>query len=125
MKNREKYAEEIKNYNGDNFCGDFIRPIILKREHCRDISCTHCALFQVLWLDEEYEEAEVDWSKVEVDTPILVKNVEQEHWYKRYFAGYKNGKVSAWVNGATSWTALDEDDDYTWNYAKLAEGKGK
>ena len=32
MKNREKYAEEIKNYNGTNFCKDFIKPIIYKQE---------------------------------------------------------------------------------------------
>lgn len=121
MTNLEKYAEEIKSYGGNDFCRDFIRPIILKKEFCSVISCEQCIMMRTIWLMEEYEEPEVDWSKVEVDTPILVKNVEQEHWYKRYFAGYKNGKVSAWVNGATSWTALDEDDDYTWNYAKLAE----
>lgn len=126
MTNLEKYAEEIKNYKGDYFCGDFIKPIILKTDNCTDICCSRCNMLQMMWLMSQYtepEEPEVDWSKVEVDTPILVKNVEQEHWYKRYFAGYKNGKVSAWVNGATSWTALDEDDDYTWNYAKLAESE--
>lgn len=121
MTNLEKYAEEIKNYNGDNFCGDFIRPIILKREHCRDISCTHCALFQVLWLEEEYEEPEVDWSKVEVDTPILVRGIKNEEWNKRYFARYENGTIYAWVSGRTSWSSIDDDDVYAWKYVKLAE----
>lgn len=128
MTNLEKYAEEIKNYEGNDFCTEFIQPIILKyfNRTCDNTDCDQCHMLQMIWANEEYtepEEPEVDWSTVEVDTPILVKNVEQEHWYKRYFAGYKNGKVSAWVNGATSWTALDEDDDYTWNYAKLAEGE--
>lgn len=123
MKNYEKYADEIRGYNDIEFCKDFVKPYILKSDECAGIECIRCAMLQMLWLMEEYEEPETDWSKVAVDTPILVKNVEQEHWYKRYFAGYKNGKVSAWVNGATSWTALDEDDDYTWNYAKLAEGE--
>ena len=122
MTNLEKYAEEIKNYKDDNFCSDFVIPVILKGCKCFS-PCEQCRMLQTIWLMKEYTEPEVDWSKVEVDTPILVKNVEQESWYKRYFAGYKNGKVSAWVNGATSWTALDEDDDYTWNYAKLAEGE--
>lgn len=121
MTNLEKYSDEIRGYNDIEFCKDFVKPYILKSDECTGIDCIRCSMLQMLWLLEEYEEPEVDWSKVEVDTPILVKNVEQEHWYKRYFAGYKNGKVSAWVNGATSWTALDEDDDYTWNYAKLAE----
>ena len=125
MTNLEKYAEEIKNYKGYEFCKDFVKVKILNTLGLKcDIGCSRCDMLQMMWLMSEYtepEEPEVDWSKVEVDTPILVKNVEQEHWYKRYFAGYKNGKVSAWVNGATSWTALDEDDDYTWNYAKLAE----
>ncbi len=120
MKNREKYAEEIRNYRGENFCGDFIRPIILKREHCRDVSCTHCALFQVLWLDEEYTEPEVDWSKVEVNTPILVRDNESS-WFKRHFAKFENGKVYAWSDSCTSWTAYRNSDVTSWKYAKLAE----
>ena len=66
----------------------------------------------------EYEEPEVDWSKVEVDTPILVKNSEDEEWRKRHFAKYKNGNVYAWSDGLTSWTAYDK---MVWKYAKLAE----
>lgn len=124
MTNLEKYAEEIKNYNGDNFCGDFIRPIILKTEHCRDIGCTHCALLQVLWLDEEYtepEEPETDWSKVEVDTPILVRDVNHQDWERGYFAEYENGYVYAWKDGRTSWTTSGVEKK--WKYAKLAEGE--
>ena len=30
MKNYEKYADEIKEYNGYNICTDFIEPYILK-----------------------------------------------------------------------------------------------
>ena len=71
---------------------------------------------------KEYEEPETDWSKVEVDTPILVRDVENENWYRRYFAKYENGKVYAWINGVTSWSAT-EDRTTCWNYAKLAEGE--
>lgn len=47
MTNLEKYAEEIKNYNGDNFCGDFIRPIILKENIAETLAaliapCSKC-----------------------------------------------------------------------------------
>lgn len=64
------------------------------------------------------EEHEIDWYKVAADTPILVKNVENDNWVRRYFAKYENGIVRAWNSGATSWTG-----EYmtAWAYAKLAE----
>lgn len=68
------------------------------------------------------EELEVDWSKVAVDTPILVKDGTEENvWYKRHFADYKNGKVQAWNDGRTSFTA--GGSKCSWYYAKLAEVK--
>lgn len=63
----------------------------------------------------------VDWSKVAVDTPILVKQYEQDEWEKRHFAYFKDGKVYAWLCGATSWSADYEGDTTDWNFAKLAE----
>ena len=120
MKNYEKYADEIREYKGDKFCTDFIEPYILKsiNAKCTDTSCSKCHLYRMLWLLEEYEE--VDWSKVEVDTPILVRDCECEKWLKRYFAEYKDGVVYAWNCGATSW---NEDYMTGWKYAKLAESE--
>ena len=118
MKNYEKYADEIREYKGTRFCKDFIEQHILKSGDCTDVGCARCKMLQMLWLMEEYEEPEVDWSKVEVDTPILVKNSEDEEWRKRHFAKYKNGNVYAWSDGLTSWTAYDK---MVWKYAKLAE----
>lgn len=63
----------------------------------------------------------VDWSKVKVDTPILVKQCEQDEWEKRHFAYFKDGLVYAWLCGATSWSADYEGDTTNWNLAKLAE----
>ena len=63
-------------------------------------------------------EIPIDWSKVEVDTPILVRNYDREVWYKRYFAKYKNNTVYAFNQGATSWTA--EGGVCKWVFAKLA-----
>ena len=71
----------------------------------------------------KYEEPEVDWSKVKVDTPILVRDYESSEWTKRYFAKFVDGIVCAWVDGATSWTASGEYDVNSWNYAKLAESE--
>lgn len=75
------------------------------------------------WLLSEYKEPEIDWSKVKVDTPILVRNNEDKEWVNRYFAKFANGKVYAWVSGATSWTVDDEYDVTFWKYAKLAESE--
>lgn len=63
----------------------------------------------------------VDWSKVAVDTPILVKQNEQDEWEKRHFAYFKDERVYAWLCGATSWSADYEGDTTDWNLAKLAE----
>ena len=117
MKKREKYAEEIKNYKGDEFCNDFINPVILKKKECDVFSnCSQCYLIQQLWLDEEYEEPEVDWSKVPVDTLIRVRVHKSNDWINRYFSKYKNGKVYAWNNGATSKTG---ESDSQWTFAEI------
>lgn len=123
MKNYEKYAEEIKKNEWDNTCKDFIEPIILKMDGC-DGNCTNCRLIQMLWLFEEYKkpkEPEVDWSKVEVDTPILVGDASDKIWLRRHFAKFENGKVYTWFGSGTSWTV---SATMKWNYAKLAETEG-
>ena len=43
----------------------------------------------------------VDWSKVAVDTPILV---QQKVELKRHFAKFENGVVYFYDSGRTSWT---------------------
>ena len=88
MKNYEKYADEIREYNGSGFCKNFIKPYILKTDSCGDMDCYKCRMLQMIWLLDEYEEPEVDWSKVEVDTPILVRNDDYAttSWLRRYFA---------------------------------------
>jgi hypothetical protein len=63
----------------------------------------------------------VDWSKVKVDTPILVRSYESTKWVKRHFAFFKNEKVYTWDGGLTSWTCDDINDSMSWECAKLAE----
>ena len=121
MKNYEKYADEIKGYTGTRFCKDFIARYNLKSNDCINVGCTRCKMLQMLWLLEEYEEPEVDWSKIKIDTPILVRDFEDAKWAKRHFAKYEDGKVYAWSNGVTSWTT--EGHGVMWNYAKLAESE--
>lgn len=118
MKNYKKYADEIREYDGDDFCCSFIRPHILKADNCSDMPCSRCQMLQTLWLLEDCEESEVDWNKIKVDTPLLVRNYINGEWSKRYFAKYEDGKVYTWINGRTSW---NETGIYAWKYAKLAE----
>ena len=120
MKNFEKYEDEIRKFKGDNFCSNFVIPHILKKDDCAGIYCSECISRQLLWYLEEYEEPKVDWSKVKVNTPILVKETENKNWIRGYFAKYEDGKVYAWSNGRTSWTTSYM---VSWKYAKLVENK--
>lgn len=63
----------------------------------------------------------VDWSKVAVDTPILVKDYCDDKWEKAYFAKYEDEMIYAWDYGRTSFSARSEDDTFIWDCAKLAE----
>lgn len=124
MTNGEKYGDEIKkqlfNTSDYCFCEDFVRPKILNKRSCDNLDCNHCFLIQVLWLNEEYKEPGVDWSKVPVDTKIFVKDFENAEWIPRYFAMYKKGMVYAFSNGKTSFS-VEEKGSIKWNFAKLAE----
>lgn len=62
----------------------------------------------------------VDWSKVAVDTLILVKDYKCNAWKKRYFAFYKDETVYAWANGATSLSVENDRNIIPWAHAKLA-----
>lgn len=123
MKNYEKYAEKMKKLHRAEWCDVIAKSNALKSFgiKCANISCSQCGVMTTLWLLEEYEEPETDWSKVEVDTPILVRDFEGSDWFRRHFAKYENGTVYAWDGGDTSWSGGDVMTD--WKYAKLAEGE--
>ena len=121
MTNAEKYREKIENYKEVNFCMDFVKPLVLEEKglSCSGIACNHCYMLQMIWLMDEYKEPETDWSKVAVDTLILVRDSDTGEWGKRHFARYENGNIYAWADGCTSWTA--NGNTTMWEYAKLAE----
>ena len=124
MKNYEKYVDKIKEYEGNKFCSMFIEPHILKPIglSCGDLACGACRVLQLVWLaeGEAPKEPETDWSKVKVDTPVLVRDNENNEWQRFYFAKYEDGLVYTWINGRTSW---NEDCTKGWKYAKLAESE--
>ena len=63
----------------------------------------------------------VDWSKVAVDTPVLVRDFEGAKWEKRYFAFFKNGRVNTWCGGTTSWSSENNTGTISWRHAKVVE----
>lgn len=63
----------------------------------------------------------IDWSKIAVDTPVFVRDSENDVWKCRYFAKYEYGKVYTWVDGRTSWSNKISDVPVYWKYAELAE----
>lgn len=71
-------------------------------------------------LDIAKELGIIDWSKVEVDTPVFVRDSINEVWKCRYFAEYKDGKVYTWRDGKTSWSNVISDRPVVWGCAELA-----
>lgn len=62
----------------------------------------------------------VDWSKIPVDTPIVVKNgigVE----LNRHFKKFDNGEIHYFSNGRTSWSGMTADKTAP-NNVRLAGG---
>ena len=70
-------------------------------------------------VDMEFEEV-IDWSKIPIDTKILVWSRVSNQKEKRHFAGIdaETGKVKAWNTGQTSFTTTRWN---TWENAELYE----
>ena len=92
---------------GTTKCVNAIRSIMPKIDKCGI-------------LDIAEELGIVDWSKVAVDTPVLVSS-DGSAWKKRYFAKADYCDIYVWNNGATSWSAKGKNDATVWNHIKLAE----
>lgn len=132
MTNREKYTEQIL----DIACGGSCVGVHIKTMtpiSCDLLDCNECyfstqddgdcGIACQEWCNSEYTEPPVDWSKVPVDTPILVRDKENVTWCNRYFAKFDDNRIYAWRDGSTSWTASGNYDVTRWNYAKLAESE--
>lgn len=131
MTNKEKYGNEIIELavNTGMFVLKNGEPALCKEIKCEDCdfdksdSCEGSEYKFREWLNSEYVESPVDWSKVAVDTPILVRDSEEEMWRRRHFAKYENGIVYAWSGGATHWTVHRSSNINDWKFAKLAESE--
>lgn len=131
MTNYEKYKDElIKHVIAQSYIGLEIHTN--KLVDCSDLCCEKCkfnangasvcknACEMEKWLNSEYvekEKEEVDWSKVLIDTKILVSE-DKINWYRRYFAGIDTctNERLAWLDGATSWA---NRSTRAWKHVKL------
>ena len=107
MTNREAHK-----YALDTILAAVVAVVDGEPVRCGSASCKRC-LFQEIcgklerkkkiidWLNAEYQEPPVDWSKVPIDTPVLA-SFNGKRWYRRYFAGVRDGKPETYDVGATS-----------------------
>lgn len=93
---------------------------------CAETLCAECLFYgpgncvkaKSEWLDQPVIDLEkdIDWSKVPVDTPVIVWNSDSNQ-NNRYFAGIDGEYFSAYSNGGTSWSS--KGNTYYWNHCKL------
>ena len=131
MLNREKFATEILNIVCD---GEDVAVVDGKPRRCAVTPCDTCVLHGNCtkrfkhWANSEYVEPSVDWSKVPIDTRVLVRDRKEEEWKRAHFAGYDEKRgVRTWPCGTTSWSeeSYNSLEPVAWNYAKLAESEGQ
>ena len=129
MLNKEKYAKEIMDVALKH---DTVALVDGKVCSCNNtMDCNKCFFHTdwstdwncdgnfIEWSNSEYKETEIDWSKVPVDTPILVWDFDKDIPRKRHFAYFKDNNIYAWSDGLTSYTASEV---VQWKNAKIAEG---
>ena len=127
MTNREKYAEQIIDMAANDIKitvdkeGRLSDCLAINCKDCAWRSCDQCRKKFRTWLEQEYVEPPVDWSKVPVDTKVYVRDSDIEHWRPRYFAKFEGGKIFTWTGGATSFSRDSVCDCSWWNQGKLAE----
>lgn len=96
----------------------------LKDKKTQEVIEDNLTLDEILQMEFE-EIVDVDWSKVQVDTKILVSE-DGKDWYRRHFVKYENGIIYAFPDGLSSFTACYKPEcGYrrvcAWKYGKLYE----
>ena len=103
---RERIYRVVKNFTG---------LLALKNVESYEYIESEMHLFYIV--NEEFEEV-IDWSKIPVDTKVLVSK-DGENWLRRYFAKYENDKIYFFSCGASSYSVDDISNVLSWEYVKL------
>lgn len=123
---QEMYDEGYRDIKIFGVYAYFVNPTFIEngghfkvREHTPRIPCR---LLGIAGNNKTYSIASllgvVEWEKVPVDTPILIKGLFEI--LKRYFAKYENGYVYFYSDGRTSWN-YEETRKVEPRYVGLAE----
>lgn len=130
MTNQEYYKKELQKEEAhfrrghliSGFCKSFIQPYVLKQERCENVDCKWCQFYFAQWLNQEHRDEdvadEVDWSKVPIDTPVMVSN-GYGCWYLGYFAGLNSyQEPCVWTDGQHS---TETNLKKAWDYIVLID----
>lgn len=112
----DSYDENMKYYR--NSANDIVK--VMKMVSPIDYDLSEEFIGRIVWTREEQREENIDWSKIERDTPIYVKDGKTSDWKRAHFAEYIDGKVYAYIEGKTSHTTCIT---LPWKYAKLKENE--
>ena len=103
---RERIYKVVKGFTG---------LLVLKNVESYEYIESEMHIFDIV--NGEFEEV-IDWSKIPVDTKMLVSN-GGEIWHKRYFAKYEDGEVYCFSCGASSFSIDDISSVASWKHYKL------
>ena len=136
MENQKYYEKEILHIAVTG-CAVAVNKDTYVPMTCSKDMCEHCINHKengrcdkektaiLTWMKEEYiDPAErIDWAKIAIDTPILVRDKEDELWQRGHFAGLSNEDgVFVFPDGKTSFTADKREDVHVaYKHARLAE----
>lgn len=137
MENQKHYEKEILHIAVTG-CAVAVNKDTYAPMTCSRDMCEHCINHKengrcdkektaiLTWMKEEYiDPAErIDWSKVAIDTPVLVRNSERDTWENAHYAGWKIDGICVFPNGKTSYTFSENDKKnvglITYKHARLA-----
>ena len=110
MKNKEKFAKDIIEIAATGTLVAMRNGVL---RECRGLNCSQCDFYSDRecdekikeWAESEYIEPkyETDWSKVPVDTPVLIKGAMDN---RKYFSRLlPDERLAVFRDGRTSWSS--------------------
>jgi len=103
-------------FTSDSTMFDYNNDLTHKENKYNDLM----QIFSIGKMIELWKREEVDWSKIPIDTKVLVGNIPYQE-EKRYFAKYEKGIFYTYGAGCDSWSYDDCNKLVPWYYCKLAE----